>query len=136
MIEEMAKDFDGNYEVLVQSEKAALQAEAAESRDLAAALPFVDGDKSLMLSAPSLSDGMTPDDMPGVRTPALGEVNYAMGVQPARKPQIKRKQSYASSSGSPKKKVKAAVREVLSLDSDFEDIRDLTNKENHLSISD
>lgn len=137
MIEEMAQDFDDNYEVLVQSEKAALEAEAAESRNLAVVLPFADSDKSMMLSAPeSLSDGMTPDDTPGVRTPALGEVNYAMGVQLARKPRIKRKASYASSQSSPKKKVRVSVREVISVDSDSEDIEDLTIKENHLSISD
>lgn len=139
MIEQMAGEFDKEYEVLVESEKTALEEEAKRSRELVAVLPFAGGSGNP--SAPeSLSDGITPDDTPGVRTPIAGEVNYAMGVQLARKPAIKRKASYAgsdmSNKSAKKAKVKVAVREVISVHSDSEDINELTTKENHLSISD
>ena len=104
MTEEMAGEFDKEYEVLLESEKTALEEETKRFRKLAAVLPFAGGSGNP--SAPeSLTDGITPDDTPGVRTPIAGEVSYAMGVQLARKPAIKRKASYAGSNMSDRKSV-------------------------------
>lgn len=133
MIETMAHEFDDEYEELVKKEKTAEAEEAARARELAAVLPFAAA--ATVPSAPeSLSDGMT-IDTPGIATPANFENAFAMNVQLARKSENFKRKAEPGWEKS-KKKVKVEVREVISLGSDSDDVKDLTIKEQHLSISD
>lgn len=142
MIDMMAEEFDEEYVDFIAKEEAAKEKEAAKSCELAGALPFAG---AAVPSAPeSLSDGMT-IETPGIATPALGgngnPLGYGMGVPLARKSssgnlkKAKRKVSSANSGTGKKKKVKTAVREIIDLDSDGEDVLDLIDKEARLSIS-